>query len=48
MQLEKEKKGKKVTSLSYAGSTAIIVLLTSDKIYVAHTGDSKAVLVKRK
>lgn len=31
-----------------AGSTAVIVLVTPSEVYVAHTGDSKAVLVNKR
>ena len=32
---------------SMAGSTALIVLVTSSEVHVAHTGDSKAVLLNK-
>ena len=38
--------GRRGSGISTGGSTAVIILVTPKEIYIAHTGDSKAVLIK--
>lgn len=44
-EIEKTKKTKATSELEHVGSTAVVALVSSDDVYVAHTGDSRAHIV---